>query len=75
MDERLSYAEIEARYAPAWVLIGDLESDEDLNVLSGRVLFHGPDHDEVWRKAEELRPGHFAVFYFGPFPDDMEFLL
>ena len=71
MDEVLTMAEIKARYAPDWVLIGELRTDDHLNVLSGKVLFHGPDRDEVHRKAGELRPGRFAVQYLGTYPEHL----
>jgi hypothetical protein len=43
MDEVLTFEAIEARLAPDWVLIGEPQTDEHLRVISGRVLFHGPD--------------------------------
>lgn len=46
-------AEIEARYAPDWVLIGEPMTDESLQVLSGKVLFHGADHGEVCLKMKD----------------------
>ncbi len=70
-DQILTMEEIEARYAPDWVLIGDLRTNEDLTDISGRVLFHSPDRDEVHRKAREIRPGRFAVFYLGEYPEHM----
>jgi hypothetical protein len=75
MDEILTYDEIKARYAPDWVLIGDLVTDDKLEVLSGRVLFHSPDHDEVCRKAKELMPGRFALECLRAYPAGMEFAL
>lgn len=71
MDQVLTIEEIKARYSPEWVLIGEPQADEDLEVRAGRVLFHGPDRDEVYRKARELRPGRFAVFYLGTYPEPM----
>ena len=66
---------IEARYAPDWVLIGEPWTDENLNVQAGKVLFHSPDRDEVYRKARELRPGRFAVQYLGTWPENMALVL
>ena len=42
---------------------------------SGKVLFHSPDREEVYRKAIELRPEHFAFRYLGELPEDMAFVL
>jgi hypothetical protein len=72
MDEILTYDQIKARYAPDWVLIGDLVTDENLDVLSGKVLFHSPDHEEVWHKVAEFKPGRFAVECLGTYPEGME---
>ncbi len=74
MNETLTFDEIKSRYAPDWVLIGDLDTDETLEILAGRVLFHSPDRDAVYRKATELRPGRFACRYLGEVPEDMVFL-
>lgn len=75
MDEFLTVEEIEARYAPDWVLIGEIQTESRLNVLSGKVLFHSPDRDEVHRKARELRPGRYAVQYLGTWPENMALVL
>ncbi len=75
MDEVLTIDEIEFRYAPEWVLIGEPQTDEDLNIQAGRVLFHSPVRDEVYRRAGELRPGRFAVRYLGEWPENMALIL
>ena len=75
MDEVLTIGEIESRFAPDWVLIGEPQTDEKLAVLGGKVLFHSPDRDEVCRKAGELRPGRFAIHYLGSWPEDMALVL
>ena len=75
MDEILTFEEIEARYAPEWVLIGEPTTDEFLAVRSGRVLFHSTDRDEVARKVRDYPPGRYAIQYLGTFPDDMALVL
>ena len=75
MDEILTFEEIKARYAPDWVLIGDLVTDDSLEVLYGRVLFHSPDHDEVNRKAKQLKPGRYAVQCLAPWPENVELIV
>ena len=75
MDDVLTADEITARFAPDWVLIGEPQTDENLVLLAGKVLFHGPDRDEVYNKARELRPGRFAVHYLGPWPENMALVL
>lgn len=75
MSDLLTMDEIKARYAPDWVLIGEPQTDEFQQLLGGKVLFHSPDRDEVYRKAIELRPGYFAFRYLGEMPKDMVFIL
>ena len=75
MDDLLTIDEIKARYAPDWVLIGDPQTDELQRLRAGRVLFHSPNREEVYRKAIELRPLHFAFRYLGEWPEDMAFVL
>ena len=77
MTDLLTIEEIKSRYAPNWVLIVDIESDELQRIRKGRVAYVGTDRDEVWSKADELRPrpGHLSVRYLGEWPTDMEFIL
>jgi hypothetical protein len=75
VDDLLTIDEIKDRYPSEWVLIGDPRTDEAAQLLAGRVLFHGPDRDPVYRKAVELRLPHFAVRYLGEFPENMALML
>jgi len=71
MNEILTIDQIIARYAPDWVLIGEPQTDEILELQGGKVLFHGPDRDEVCRKAMEYPPGRYALHFLGMIPDDL----
>src|SRR5215213_7368898 len=51
MDEILTIDQIKARYAPDWVLIGEPQTDEFQRLHAGKVLFHSPDREAVYRKA------------------------
>ena len=77
MTDVLSINEIESRYPNEWILIGDPQTNAAQAVLSGTVLWHSPDRDEVDQKAIELPPPkHIAFHYSGPVPqEDMEFAL
>jgi hypothetical protein len=75
MGELLTIEEIEARYAPEWVLIGDPQTDERLQLRGGKVLFHGLDQDEVCRKAMEYPPGRYALRFLGTIPEDLVLVL
>ena len=56
MDDVLTITQIEAQFESEWVLIEDPQTNEALQVLSGKVRWHSKDRDEVYRKAVELRP-------------------
>ena len=75
MDEILTVAEIESRFASQWVLVEDPQTNEALEVQRGRVRYHSKDRDEVYRKAVELRPERFAVLYTGRIPEDAAVVL
>ena len=59
--------EIRDRYPAEWVLIGNAETNDSLDILEGKLLWHCKDRDELHEKAIELRPRASAIFYTGPF--------
>jgi len=67
----LTIEEIEARYAPDWVLIAEPQTDESQHLLRGKVIFHSPNRDEIWQKARELKLDRIAVRYLGEYPEHM----
>ena len=75
MNKILTIAEIESQFKSEWVLVGDPETDESLEVQSGKVLYHSKDRDEVYRKAVEVRPKRFAMLYTGTIPQGTEIVL
>jgi len=75
MSELLTFDEIKARFPSEWVLIGDPQTDDSLEVLAGELLFHSLDRDEVDRRLLELRPSRFALRYLGTMPDNMALIL
>ena len=75
MNEVLTVAEIKSKYDSEWVLIEDPVTDKHLNVLSGTVLWHSKDRDEVYRKALELKPAHSAILFTGKIPEGTAVIL
>lgn len=75
MSEILTIDEIQVRYAPDWVLIGEPQTDEFQRLVSGRVLFYSSDRGEVDRRLLELRPARFAFRYLGSIPEDLALVL
>ncbi len=55
-DRSLTRDEIERLFVSEWVLVESPSSDVDLQVRKGIVGWHSADHDEVYRKAIELKP-------------------
>ncbi len=70
MEKIMAIAQIEEQFNSEWVLVEDPETDEALDVQSGKVLWHSKDRDEVYRKAVELRPKRFAMLYTGQIPEN-----
>jgi hypothetical protein len=66
----LSITEIERQFPSEWVLVDEPQTDELGQVQDGRVLYHSKDRDEVYRRAVELRPAHFAMLYTGAVPEE-----
>jgi hypothetical protein len=75
MDKAMAIAEIHARFRSEWVLLGDTETDDSLEVTGGNVLWHSQDRDEVYRKAQDLAPQHSAILYTGTVPDEVAVIL
>ena len=75
MDKTLTIAEIEAQFDSEWVLVEDPQTNEALEVQSGKVLYHSKNRDEFDRKVLEFRPKRFAVLFTGEPQQDMEFVL
>lgn len=75
----LTYAEIEARYDGEWVIVINHVSDDNLDVLSGTVIAHSPDRDEMDRQVRQYQAEHpfrrSASLCFVHVPDDLSFLL
>jgi hypothetical protein len=75
MDNVLTFAEIEAQFESEWILVEDPQTNDALEVQSGKVRWHSKDRDEVYRKAVELRPRRFAMLYTGKMPLDTAVVL
>ncbi len=75
MDKLMTIDEIEAQFDSEWVLVEDPQTNDALEVQSGRVRYHSKDRDEVYRQAIALRPKRFAVLYTGSIPEDTAIVL
>jgi hypothetical protein len=75
MNQVLTITEIKAKFQSEWVLVEDPDSNDSLEVRSGRVRYHSKDRDEVYREAVKLRPKRFAMLYTGSIPKDTAIIL
>lgn len=75
MGKVMTWAEIEEAFDGEWVLIEDPETTPVLEILRGKVVFHGKNKDELYRTMRELSPVHSAIIYIGDPPEDLEYLL
>ena len=69
MDDILTLAQIETQFASEWVLVDAPQTNEALEVQSGRVFWHSKDREEVYRTAVLRQPKRSAVIYTGEIPD------
>ena len=75
MNQILTIESIKQQFESEWILIDDPQTNDSLEVLSGKVLHHSKDRDEVYRKAVALRPRRSAVIYTGEIPEDTAVVL
>jgi hypothetical protein len=69
MERVMTIGEIESEFDSEWVLVDEPETNDQLEVLRGKVLHHSKDRDEVYRKAVNLRPKRSAILYTGSIPE------
>ena len=75
MDKVMSWQEIEETFNGEWVLIEDPELAPTLDVVAGRVIFHGKDRAEISAKMKELPRMHHAIRYLGGLPEGWDMVL
>ncbi len=75
MSEILTMEEIEKKYDGEWVLIEDVEANEHLEVIRGKVAYHGKDKNELHRRAKKSESSYITTRYLGKPDPKMEFLL
>jgi hypothetical protein len=66
MDEILTWAEIEGRFPDEWVVIDDPEVTDDLEIVRGRVVYHGADREAAEAVVQVRRLASVAVLFVGP---------
>jgi hypothetical protein len=74
-SSKMSREEIETRFPGEWILLEDPETSDSLKILSGKVLSHSLNRDEVYQRALELRPRQSAILFTGKLSEDMAIVL
>ncbi len=75
MEQQMTIEEIRAQFGGEWILLEDPRTNDALEVLSGKVLHHAKDRDEVYRHAVARRPKRSAILYTGEIPEDTAVVL
>lgn len=75
MSEILTMEEIERKFDGEWVLIEDVEANEQLEIIRGKVTYHGKDKNELHQVAMKTKSKHFASLFIGKPDPNMGFLL
>lgn len=71
----MTLQEMETEFDSEWILVGDPQTNESLEVVRGTVLCHSKDRDEVYRAAVRLSPKRSAILYTGKMPPDTAIVL
>ncbi len=69
MEQEMTIKEIESQFESEWVLVEDPKTNEELEVLSGKLRHHSKNRDEVYRKAIALHTNRCAILYTGEIPE------
>jgi hypothetical protein len=75
MNGILTFDEIKSQFPSEWVLVGDPQTDDSLELVAGTVLHHSMNREEIDRKLLELRPKRFAVRYLGKMQENTALVL
>ncbi len=75
MSDIMTFEEIKQNYDGEWVLIAYTETDEDLQVIKGKVIAHAATKEEIYQALESATEEHLAIEYMGQVPEDLAFIL
>jgi hypothetical protein len=61
VGEILTWNQIEDLYQGGWDLLEDPQSEENLQLLGSKLLWHSKSREEIGKKLLELRPKSSAL--------------
>lgn len=70
-DTILTWDEIRKQYEGQWVLIAYDELDEQLNVVSGKVVASSPNKEEIYQQLLKTKGMDIAIEYAGDTAQDL----
>ena len=75
MPELMTFAEIERTYDGEWVLVAYIKTDDDLQILEGKVVVHSTNKEDIYEALESIPEQPLAVEYMGKVPEDIALVL
>ncbi|PZR72019.1 MAG: hypothetical protein DLM73_14405 [Chthoniobacterales bacterium] len=71
----MTVKQMESQFEGEWILIGEPQTTDKLEVVEGTVLHHSKDRDEVYRRAVALKPKRSAILFTGHMPANTAIVL
>lgn len=75
MEKEMTLEEMKSQFDGEWILVEEPQTNDALEVIRGKVLYHAKDRDEVYRQVVALRPKRSAILYTGQMPEDTAIVL
>ena len=75
MEKEMTLEEIKSQFDGEWILVEEPQTNDALEVIRGKVLYHAKDRDEVYRQVVALRPKRSAILYTGQMPEGTAIVL
>lgn len=75
MSQIMSFEEIKRNYDGEWVLISYTETDENFQVIKGKVVAHSTNKEDIYKVLESAKEQPLAIEYIGQIPEDLAFVL
>ena len=75
VESILNIAEIKAKYPSLWILLEDIQTGENHDVLAGRPVAASQDKLELFRILGERKPRFSTIVYGGEWRPKMEYVM
>ena len=75
MSEIMTFTEIKRNYNGEWVLIAYSKTNEDLQIIEGKVIAHSANKEDIYQALKSTPEQPLAIEYMGEVPEDIAFIL